>query len=143
MKTIRTWVYAILKYWESVVVIEKKIWPFSWLFDLPWWKIEHFENHILSLKRELKEEVWLEENDFEIEKLLTVEEDFVNHIWEGIQKEEHIMAIIYEVKILKNLNLDFVEIWWDSSWLKLISFDDNFSPKTNILQKALKKYLKK
>ena len=96
MKTIRTWVYAILKYKENIVVILKKRWPFIGLYDLPWGKIEHWENHIFSLKRELEEEIWLNENDFQIKRLLTVEEDFVQHIWEWEEKVEHIIAIIYE-----------------------------------------------
>jgi len=42
--------------------------------------------------------------------LLTVEEDFVKHIWEREEKDEHIIAIIYEVNIIsENLNLDFIE----------------------------------
>lgn len=140
MKTIRTWVYAILKYKENIVVILKKRWPFTGLYDLPWGKIEHWENHIFSLKRELEEEIWLHENDFEIKRLLTVEEDFVKHIWEWEEKVEHIIAIIYEVNIIsENLNLDFIENGWDSAGLKLISINDLNFPKTNILQKALDK----
>lgn len=140
MKTIRTWVYAILKYKENIVVILKKRWPFTGLYDLPWGKIEHWENHIFSLKRELEEEIWLHENDFEIKRLLTVEEDFVKHIWEWEEKVEHIIAIIYEVNIIsENLNLNFIENGWDSAGLKLISINDLNFPKTNILQKALDK----
>ena len=72
--------------------------------------------------------------------MLTVEEDFVQHIWEWEEKDEHIIAIIYEVEITKeNLNLDFIENWWDSAWLKLISINNLNFPKTNILQKALDK----
>lgn len=42
--------------------------------------------------------------------MLTVEEDFVQHVWEQEEKDEHIIAIIYEVEITKeNLNLDFIE----------------------------------
>lgn len=86
----------------------KKRWPFTGLYDLPGGKIEHWENNISSLRREL---------------------------------EEDIIAIIYEVKITKeNLNLDFIENWWDSAGLKIISLNDKKLPKTNVLEKALKKY---
>ena len=68
-----------MKYKENIVVILKKRWPFTGLYDLPGGKIEHWENHIFSLKRELEEEIWLFEKDFEIKRLLTVEEDFVKH----------------------------------------------------------------
>lgn len=140
MKTIRTWVYAILKYKENIVVILKKRWPFTGLYDLPWWKIEHWESHIFSLKRELEEEVWLLEKDFEIKRLLTVEEDFVKHIWEWEERDEHIIAIVYEVNIItENLNLNFIENGWDSAGLRLISVNDINFPKTNILQKVLNK----
>ena len=110
------------------------------LYDLPGGKIEHWENHIFSLKRELEEEIWLFEKDFEIKRLLTVEEDFVKHIWKWEEKDEHIIAIIYEVNIIsENLNLNFIENGWDSAGLKLISINDLNFPKTNILQKALDK----
>lgn len=110
------------------------------MYDLPGGKIEHWENHIFSLKRELEEEIWLLENDFEIKKLLTVEEDFVKHIWEWEEKDEHIIAIVYEVNIItENLNLNFIENWWDSSGLKLVSINEIHFAKTNILQKVLNK----
>ena len=64
MKTIRTWIYAILKYKENIVVILKKRWPFTGLYDLPGGKIEHWENHISALKRELEEEAQLSANEW-------------------------------------------------------------------------------
>lgn len=139
MKTIRTGVYAILKYKENIVVILKKRWPFTGLYDLPGGKIEHGENNIVSLKREIEEEIWLREKDFKIKRLLSVEEDFIKHIWEWEEKDEHIIAIVYEVEIITDsLNLDFIENWWDSAGLKLISINDLILPKTNILKKILK-----
>ena len=125
---------------ENIFVILKKRWHITGLYDLPGGKIEHWENHIFSLKRELEEEIWLFEKDFEIKRLLTVEEDFVKHIWEWEEKYEHIIAIIYEVNIIsENLNLNFIENGWDSAGLKLISINDLNFQKTNILQKALDK----
>lgn len=140
MKTIRTWVYAILKYKNDIVVIKKWRGPFTWLYDLPWWKIEHGEKNIESLEREIIEEVGLKKWDFIIEKLITVEEDFVQHIWQWEEKDEHIIAIIYLVNILKdNFNLNYIEQWWDANWLKLISINDKINPKTNILEKVISK----
>lgn len=139
MKSIRTWVYGLLKFWGDIVVIKKWRWPFKGLYDLPWWKIEHWEKNIESLKRELREEIWLNEKDFEIEKILWVEEDFVKHIWKWEEKDEHIIAIIYLVNILKSdFNLSYVEKWWDANWLRLTKVDDEELKKTNILKKALK-----
>ena len=140
MKSIRTWVYALLKYKDKIVVIKKWRWPFKGLYDLPWWKIEHGEKNIDSLKREIQEEVWLKNRDFKIEKLLSVEEDFVKHIWEGKEKDEHIIAIIYLVNITnENFDLNYIEKWWDANWLKLIVLNDINTPKTNILKKAIAK----
>lgn len=140
MKSIRTWVYALLKFKNQIVVIKKWRWPFEWLYDLPWGKIEHWEWNINSLKREIIEEVWISDNDFIIEKLLTVEEDFVKHTWKDEKKDEHIIAIIYLVKIIKdNFNLNYVEDWWDANWLKLIDINNKSIWKTNILKKAINK----
>ena len=137
-KTIRIWVYGLLRYRDKIIVIKKGRGPFKGLYDLPWWKIEHWETNIESLKRELKEEVWLKENDFEIEKLLTVEEDFIKHNWEWKEKDEHIIAIIYVVNLLTDdFNLNYIENWWDSSWIKLINIDDDNILKTNVLKKAI------
>lgn len=141
-KTIRTWVYALLKFNDKIVVIKKWRWPFKWLYDLPWWKIEHWEKNILSLEREIEEEVWLQKNNFQIEKLLTVEEDFVKHTWEWEEKNEHIIWIIYVVNIIKNnFDMNYIEEKWDADWLNLIYINDIKLPKTNILKKAISKLL--
>lgn len=140
-KSIRTWVYALLKLNNKILVIKKWRWPFKGLYDLPWGKIEHWEKNLFSLEREIIEETWLLKNDFKIEKLLSIEEDFINHIWKWEEKDEHIIAIIYIVKILNNsFNINFVEKWWDSNWLKLIDIGDKNLPKTNILKKAISKF---
>jgi 8-oxo-dGTP pyrophosphatase MutT (NUDIX family) len=140
-KTIRTWVYALLKYKNKILVIKKWRWPFKWLYDLPWGKIEHSEENIVSLKREIIEEVWIENKDFEIKKLFLVTEDFVKHIWKWEEKDEHIIAIVYLVEILNdNIDLNYIEENGDAKWLKLIELDDEKIPKTNILKKVLRKY---
>ena len=141
MKTIRTWVYALLKYKDSIVVIKKGRWPFTWLYDLPGWKIEHGEENRNSLFREIEEEVWLKRGEFVIGQLLTVEEDFVKHVWEWEEKDEHIIAIVYLVEIkVDNFNFDYVEKWWDANGMVLMDISDKISPKTNILQKAIDRY---
>lgn len=143
MKTIRTWVYGFVKFLDKIVVIKKSRWPFTWLYDLPGWKIEHWESHINSLKRELREELWLKESDYNIERLFTVEEDFIKHVWNWVEKDEHIIAIIYEINILNNdFDLDYIEQNGDSSWIKLIYLNDKKLWKTNILKKLIKKLCK-
>lgn len=143
MKSTRTWVYAVLIYKNKAVVIKKWRWPFTWMYDLPWWKIEHWEWIIESLKRELEEEVWLKEVDFEIEKILTAEEIRVKHTYNWEYKDQHIIGIVYQVKITKDdFDLSYVENWWDANGLKLINFDDVENQKTHILEMSFKKYLK-
>lgn len=143
MKTIRTWVYALLKYQDKIVVIEKKRWPFTWLYDLPWWKIEHWEWNIKALKRELFEELWFKESQYEIENLLSVEEDYIKHIWKWEEKDEHIIAIVYKVNIINwDIDLNHKEKGGDSNWIKLIQVDDNNLENTNILNKIINKLKK-
>ena len=138
IKKIRTGVYALLKFKNNIVVIKKWRWPFKWLYDLPWWKIEHWEKNIDSLKREIIEEVWLNKSDFKINKILSVEEDFVKHVWRWESYDEHIIAIVYLAEIIKeDFNLDYIENWWDADWLKLIKINDVEVWKTNILKKFL------
>lgn len=137
-KSIRTWVYWLVQYKDKIIVIKKGRWPFTWLYDLPGGKIEHWEKNKDSLKRELQEELWLLENDFEIQKLLTVEEDFVKHIWKWEEKDEHIIAIVYLVKIiLGNIDFSYVEKWWDAKWFSLIEKNDTKISKTNFLKRVL------
>jgi len=138
MKTIRTWVYALLEYDNQIVVIKKWRGPFTGLYDLPWGKIEHWEHHKDALLRELIEEIWVSKEDISIQKLLTVKEEFVEHTWEWQEKEEHIIAIVYKAIITSDtLDLSYMETWWDSEWIKLIDYNDEKSPKTPILKKVL------
>lgn len=138
-KLIRTWVYSLVEFKNNFVVIKKSRWPFTWLYDLPWWKIEHWENNIDSLKRELNEELWLKESDYKIQKLISVEEDFVKYVWNWEEKDEHIIAIVYLSEITnENFNLNYKEIWWDSSWIILIDKNSD-TWKTSILEKMLNK----
>jgi 8-oxo-dGTP pyrophosphatase MutT (NUDIX family) len=142
-KTIRTWVYSLLKYKNKILVIKKWRGPFKGLYDLPWGKIEHSEENISSLEREIIEEVWIKKDDFKIKKLFLVTEDFVKHIWKGEEKDEHIIAIVYLAEILNdNIDLNYIEKNGDAKWLKLIELDDEKTPKTNILKKVLKEYNK-
>lgn len=141
MKTIRIWVYALVKFLDKIVVIKKSRWPFTWLYDLPWWKIEHSEKNIDALKREIYEELWLKEKDYKIIKLLSVAEDFVKHIWQWQEKDEHIIAIVYQIEILKNdFNIKHIDKDWDSEWIHLLSKDEKNIKKTNILEKIIRDY---
>ena len=58
------------------------------------------------------EEVWLNEPDFKINKIFSAEEDFVQHIWKWESYDEHIIAIVYLVEIIKDdFDLNTLELW--------------------------------
>lgn len=140
-KQIRTWVYALMHNGNKILVTKKWRWPFTGMYDLPWGKIEHYETHIEALKREILEETGLKGNEFEIKKLLTVEETFVTHIWEGEERQGHIIGIVYWVNILtQNINFDHLDDDWDARGLKFIDLDDKNTSKTDILEKAILKF---
>ena len=40
---------------KVLVVMKKWIWPFKWLYDLAWGKIEYWEGNRYSLEREMIE----------------------------------------------------------------------------------------
>ena len=141
MKTIRTWVYALLKYQDQLVVIRKWRWPFTGLYDMPGGWTDHWEWNYEALQREIQEEVWLKQDEFKIEELLTVVEDFVQHEWEWEHKDEHLIGIIYKANITKqDFDLSYIENGWDANGLMLMKLDDVDLPKTNMLVKALEKY---
>ncbi len=138
-KTQRIWVYGLCRYDWKIVAIKKKRWPFTGKLDLPGGKIEHGELHFESLKRELEEELWLGQKDFEIWDILGVWETFSKHTWKDEKLDEHIIAIVYEVDIFR-IDLDFIENGWESEKIFLIEKDDETFEKTNIFWKALHFY---
>jgi len=91
--------------WEFLLCKEN-----SWIWDFPWWWLDHFENPINCLKRELKEEMWLE-----IDEIEENPEYFITAYKEKSKTRPYIANIFYKVK-LKNLNFkksdECVEIWF-------------------------------
>ncbi|PID84201.1 hypothetical protein CSB09_02190 [Candidatus Gracilibacteria bacterium] len=138
-KTQRIGVYGFCTYQGSIIAIQKKRGPFKGKLDLPGGKIEHREDHIKALKRELSEELGLTKKDFEIGNILGVWEDHSRHIWEGQEHDEHIIALVYGVKVF-DINLDFKEEKGDSEKIFLIQKSDTTHPKTNIFQQVLDFY---
>lgn len=83
--------------------------------------------------------MWFDKSNYLVKKLISVEEDFVNHIWNWEWKSEHIIAIIYLTEIInEDFNLNYKEAWWDSDWIILIDKNSDIQ-KTNILEKILNK----
>lgn len=118
---IRPWAYWLVFFWEKIVSIKKTRGPFTGLLDLPGWKIEYFESHKQWLIRELQEEIGVWENDIEIEGLLCVEEEFVTAFWDWKNRTEHILAIVYKVKIINpDFNIHYIEDGGDAGWIQLI-----------------------
>jgi ADP-ribose pyrophosphatase YjhB (NUDIX family) len=85
----------------------------TWVWDLPWWGLDHFENPIDWLKRELKEEMWLETTYINKKPKYF----FTAHRITS-EKRPWVANICYEVKV-KDLNFiksdECVEIWFFSS----------------------------
>lgn len=65
----------------------------AWFRSIPWWWVELFETLEEWLKREVKEEVWVE---IEIIKLLTITDDIIP------EENQHWVAPQFECRI----------IWW-------------------------------
>lgn len=103
---------------SSAVIIKNKVWDIlflkrksNWLWTIPWWKLEEWENSIKCAKRELKEETGIE----------NIELDFFSHtisftnwiywkettyIWEveSISKIENIEKDIFSEIRFMNIN---------------------------------------
>ncbi len=142
-KQMRPWVYALMYKDDQILVVKKWRWPFTGMYDLPWGKIEHYEKHIDWLKREIFEETGLMENEFEIKKLLTVEETFATHVWQKNERQDHIIWIVYLVQIItQKIHFDHKDDYWDARGSKLIDMDDENIQKTHILQQAILKFRK-
>jgi ADP-ribose pyrophosphatase YjhB (NUDIX family) len=79
-------------------------------WDLPWWWLEHWENYVNCIKRELKEEMWLE--------VIFVNENpkyFITVHKQNSKTKPWIANICYETKV-KDLNFissnECTEIWF-------------------------------
>ncbi len=81
--------------WEFLLAKEN-----NWLWDFPWGGLDHFENSKDCIKRELKEEMWLE--------VIEISENpkyfLTAHRPKSIERP-WIANIFYEVKVR---NLDFI-----------------------------------
>ena len=84
----------------------------SWKWDFPWGWLDHWENSIICLERELKEEMWLESTFISQNPKY-----FITAHKPESKTRPWIANIFYEVKVK---NLDFissdecVEIWFFS-----------------------------
>lgn len=114
------------------------------MYDLPWWKIDHWEDHNITIKREIKEELWI--NEISSVKLLNVFYYISNHKWNNEDYSEHMIWIVYicNVKQLPNMScVDMNTEVNDSSDYILLDLKDyrnfEFSP---ICKNAIEYYLK-
>jgi len=82
----------------------------NWVWDLPGWWLEHSEEVKECLKRELKEEMWVEIIDISSKPLC-----FITFHKSYSKKRPWISNICYEVKV-KNLNFvksnECIDIWF-------------------------------
>jgi ADP-ribose pyrophosphatase YjhB (NUDIX family) len=104
-KIIRPWAYAIMIRDNMILLVKKTQGPYEWMLDLPWWKIEHWEHTLESLKRELHEEIWA----FNLNniQLLWTYTQFTHHEWQWQKYHMHLLWIVYVVT-------DFA--LWDHTW---------------------------
>lgn len=96
----------------SAVIIKNKVWDIlflkrksNWLWTIPWWKLEEWENSIKCAKRELKEETWIE----------NIELDFFSHTISYTNwiywKETTYIWEVDNISKIKNIETDiFTEI---------------------------------
>lgn len=52
------WVWIIVKNNEWKILFMKR--KSNWLWTIPWWKVEHWEDVLQSAYRELREETWID-----------------------------------------------------------------------------------
>jgi ADP-ribose pyrophosphatase YjhB (NUDIX family) len=112
MNTIENWWYRISA--KALIYNDKGEFLLckenNWLWDLPWWWLDHLENPIDCIKRELKEEMWLEAIEIGINP-----EYFITAHKPESRTRPWIANVCYRVKVK---NLDFipsdecVEIWF-------------------------------
>ena len=124
MQNIENWWYRISV--KALIYNEK--WEFllckesNWTWDLPWGWLDHGENTISCLKRELKEEMWLVAKNIDKTPLY-----FITAHKSTSKTRPWIANICYKTEVE---NLDFtksdecVEIWF---------FDINSAKKLNLL----------
>lgn len=93
--------------WEFLLCKEK-----NWLWDLPWGWLDHWENVYDSIKRELKEEMWLN-----VTKISNNPKYFITAHKKESKTRPWIANVCYEVEV-ENLNFnpteECIEIWFFS-----------------------------
>lgn len=91
--------------WDFLLSKEK-----NWVWDLPWWWLDHWEKYDICLKRELQEEMWLE--------VIWINKNpkyFITAHKPESKTRPWLANIFYEVKV-KDFNFkpsdECVEIWF-------------------------------
>lgn len=91
--------------WEFLLIKEN-----NWLWDIPGWWLDHWENFDVCIKREIEEEMWLE--------VISIDKNpkyFITAHKPESKTRPWLANIFYEVKV-KNLNFiqsdECVEIWF-------------------------------
>lgn len=90
-RSIRFGVYAVLKYKDKYILIQKGKGPFKGRWDLPGGKIDFGETPLQTLKREVLEETGLKLATY---KLLSVEA----YTFDGKNEEYHHVGVMYEAE---------------------------------------------
>lgn len=111
MNKIYVWVYGIFIKDNKILLIKKARWPYTWMYDLPWWWIEFEKKIEESLKREIDEEtgwVWKQVNLSERMNIFMI---IKNPAWED--RTSHHIWFYYKVWVSYE-NLKTEPDWQDS-----------------------------
>lgn len=93
--------YAIVRFHNRVILVEKMRGPFTELYELPGGGIDHGENHLVAMIRELHEEIGLEvePKDLNLSGVFTHVVEYPHQ--DGITSL-HMIGVVYEVLLDKD-----------------------------------------
>ncbi len=123
-KIVTTW--CLIKNWKVLLIqrsMNEKFFP--WKYEMPWWKIDFWEQPVDALKREYKEETNLNIDVWNVFYTFA----YVSNNW-----ERHTVEIIYFVNIKdwndnivlsKKDHIDYKRVWENELWKY---FDDENDP---------------
>lgn len=121
MNNVHLWAYWIFIKENKILLIKKSRWPYTWMYDLPWWWIEFLETIEECLKREIDEETWalIYKNEF-----IWKNEYICEYKNESNElKKSHHIGFYYKVYITYN-ELKTWPDWQDSLGAKFIDIKE-------------------
>lgn len=100
---IRPWVYWVVNYNWKIVLTKKTRGPYSWMYDLPWWWLNFWEDYLDCLRREISEEIWLYNiDDLSLLNVFKAITEYEKN-WEDYHT--HLLCIIYSCSAMEKPDL--------------------------------------